>query len=199
LKKAAQVVSFAGNPLITIPLMVEILLLRYGSPKIILEMSIVVGSLMIIALAWIAFQYKKGSYSDFSVSDRRQRFSLYLFIIPLVFIVSYVFQLTGQPEYVYKAFLMGGILMTISYLSNFFIKSSLHSSLNTYLGCAVLLVNSTLGMAVLLLTILIAWSRIILKKHTLNEVISGITIGVIASIGLFIITMHLDIVEQSAL
>ena len=77
--------------------------------------------------------------------------------------------------------------MTLSFLSNFMIKSSLHTSLNCYLAGSVFIIDKGLGLALFILTLAVAWSRIILKRHTKGEVAMGFLIGFIAIFTLMIV------------
>jgi len=68
-------------------------------------------------------------------------------------------------------------------LVNLRIKSSLHVSMTIYLAFLIMPLNYIAGIIVLLLSVLIGWSRIVLGRHTLKEVLwgggIGLTIGLI--------------------
>lgn len=121
------------------------------------------------------------------VSKREQRYSLYLFIIPLVFLTAWLFYLSNLPTYTSKTLLIGGGLMTLSFLTNFKIKSSLHTSLNCYLAFCVFQINPSIGMALLVLTVAVAWSRVVLQRHSVSEVVMGFLVGGVASVALSLI------------
>jgi len=74
------------------------------------------------------------------------------------------------------------ILTVISQFINFFVKSSLHVSLNIYLAALIFTVSFEIGIAVLLFTGLLSWSRIKLGRHTIKEVLFGLSTGAIISL-----------------
>ena len=168
-----------------IPLSMGVLLFKFGSKENYLTISIVASLLFIASISWIIYKKNKGDYSDYSISDRKQRYSFYHFAIPLIFITSFLFNVLDQPRHLIISFIFGGILMLISYLSNFFIKSSLHTSLNIYLAFTVFMLHNGLGVFIFCFAMAIAYSRVILKKHTFPEIVSGFIIGALTGIGLY--------------
>lgn len=170
--------------------MIQLVLYRRNSSDQHLLISIISIGLSLFAIGWILYEKKIGHYSDFSVSNRKQRYSLYYFAIPAVFgvaVISYVLEL---PSFFITSFIAGGVLLIASYLSNFVIKSSLHTSVNIYLSIVVFTLDLPLGLLVFFLTIVIAISRVILKKHTVPEVISGFLIGTICGSCLYFYTIY---------
>ena len=120
---------------------------------------------------------KKGQYTNFDVSVRSQRNSMYLFALPLLFIITAVMYYTKQSNSICLSVLFGLLLLMISFIVNFYIKCSGHVSLTIYLSFLILPLNFTAGVIVLLSSGLIGWSRVELKRHTLKEVIAGAVIG----------------------
>lgn len=175
--------------MIMIPVLIQLILYRKNSSEEYLLISVVSISLSLIAIAWILYKKKIGHYSDFSVSDRKQRYSLYYFSIPAVLGTALISYLLNLPIFFTISLFTGGILLMISYLSNFVIKSSLHTSLNVYLSLVVFTLDLPLGLLIFFLTILISISRVILKKHTIPEIISGFFIGILCGSSLYFFTL----------
>ncbi|MPT32780.1 MAG: hypothetical protein E2600_14190 [Chryseobacterium sp.] len=67
-------------------------------------------------------------------------------------------------------------------MSNFYIKSSMHTSLNIYVSALFFAINPTIGTFWFLLAIIIGITRIILKRHTVKEVLSGGGIAIFVSL-----------------
>ncbi len=180
-----------------IPVIFEALLLKYGEGKIVQELSLMIGCLFLAATLWVYLKFRNGSYSNFDVSVQKQRKSLYLFVIPLLIITSLILYITNQPTFIFQAFVVGSLLMITSFILNFFLKTSLHVSLNTYLAASVFIIDSPIGIGLFLFTLLIAWSRIHLKRHTIQEVLSGFITGLIYGSCLYWITFNVDVISQS--
>jgi membrane-associated phospholipid phosphatase len=177
-KTAAKLISTVGNPLFTIPLFVIIVMFSYEDyEKATLISAIIIGLIFIPLIIRMYIKSKNGSYTNFDVSDRVQRKSLFHFALPLVMIAILVLFTTGQSKSLCISVFFGLTIAFISQIVNLFVKSSLHVSLNIYLSFLIMPINSILGSILLLLTVLIGWSRIVLGRHTLKEVLFGAGIG----------------------
>jgi membrane-associated phospholipid phosphatase len=174
----AKIVSTAGHPLITIPLFViAVLFSSYKTKTALFLTFLIVGCIVIPLISWIYLKSKNGSYSNFDVSDKKQRRSLFFFTIPFLVVVTAVLYLTHQPEKICLGLLFATILVIISQLVNYIIKSSMHVSLTLYLAFLAIPISTVFGFFMMFITILIGWSRVVLKRHSTKEVIAGAVIG----------------------
>jgi len=188
-KKMARLISVVGHPLLTIPLYVIIILFsNEGFRKAIFLSSLIIGCVFIPLIIRLYLKTTNGTYTNFDVSDRKQRKSVFVFIIPILCIVTFIVFKTGQSTSLFLSLLMATILLLISQLANLYVKSSMHVALNIYLSFLVMTVNFKIGIVLLLFTGLIGWSRIVLGRHTLKEVMVGDMIGL--TVGLVMI--HLE-------
>lgn len=187
----AKIVTTAGHPLITIPLFVIVVLFSKNDIKSALLLTfLIIGCIFIPLLSWLYFKSKNGSYTNFDVSDQKQRRSLFVFIIPFLFVVTVVLFLTHQPENTCLSLLFATILVIVSQLVNYYIKSSLHVSLTLYLAFLAIPFSLVFGIVMMFLSILIGWSRVVLKRHSVLEVIIGAVIGLtIGAIMLYALTL----------
>lgn len=130
---------------------------------------------------WIYWNVKKGKYTNTDVSDRNQRKGLYFFIeAALLLYILYHYFTTQSVDFV-MVFLL--VLLVVMQLSNYFIKSSMHTAFNIFVAALFFSVNVYLGIIWFGIAILVGITRIILKRHTVKEVLSG---GIIASFISFI-------------
>ncbi|WP_027382553.1 phosphatase PAP2 family protein [Epilithonimonas caeni] len=137
--------------------------------------------LLIIPTAlWIYRNVKRGNYTNMDVSNRKQRHSLYIFIIisTIVFLAVDYF-LHKEIDW---TVLMLCILLILMQISNFYIKSSMHTSLNIYVSALFFAIDPTIGIFWFLLAVLIGITRVILKRHTVKEVLSGGGIAIFVSL-----------------
>lgn len=129
--------------------------------------------------AWIYWNVRKGNYSNMDVSNRKQRKSLYFFIAAaLLIFLGYDYFFNENVDLI-VTFLI--LLLVLMQLSNYFIKSSMHTAFNIFVAALFFAINPTLGMVWLILSVLVGVTRIILKRHTVAEVISGATIAFLVS------------------
>jgi len=131
---------------------------------------------------------KNGNYTNFDVSNKKQRQSWYVFAILVLFIITIALFITDQPQTLSLSVLFSLILLITSKLMNYYIKSSLHVSFNIFLSFLIMPMSLLAGILFLVFTILIAWARLSLKRHTVKEIIAGSTIGLtIGSLTLYFI------------
>lgn len=181
--KIARFISLLGHPFLTIPLYtILISFSAYESKKAFFIAATIIGIFFIPLSIWNFVRTRKGDYSNFDVSDQRQRTSMYLFALPLLAVVQLVFFLTSQAKSLQLCILFSLILLVISYLVNFKVKCSGHMSMTIFLAFIVFPGNTVAAWILLGLAVIIGWSRIILKRHTLTEVITGMIIGTVVGL-----------------
>ncbi len=130
---------------------------------------------------WIFWNVKKGNYTNMDVSNRKQRNSLYLFNFFIISIYIVALFYTKQNFHYILIILFLLVLLMVMFISNFFIKSSMHTSFNIFVSALFFTLHPIYGFVWLFLTILVAISRVILKRHTVKEVIMGFIIATFIS------------------
>ncbi|WP_300675737.1 phosphatase PAP2 family protein [Soonwooa sp.] len=126
-------------------------------------------------IVWIFWNVKKGNYTNMDVSNRQQRNSLYVVIVVLCAIyLAYEYFVNKNLD---VRILFLEILLILMQISNFFLKSSMHTALNLYVAFLFLKYDLVWGISWIILSIIVGITRIILKRHTLAEVISGVALG----------------------
>ena len=183
MKKIATFISIVGHPLLTIPLFILIVLFGNEDSSRAAPISfLIIGCVFIPVTIRLYIKSRNGSYTNFDVSDKIQRRSLYLFVVPLLLIVTIILFATNQSRNLCLGVLFALLLLILSQAINYFVKSSLHVSLNIYLSALIFTVNFKAGVAALLFTGLISWSRVKLGRHSVKEVLFGLLIGTIISL-----------------
>lgn len=138
--------------------------------------------------AWLLWNVMKGNYSNMDVSNRKQRNSLYVFIsIVMMLYLLYQYFFGNAADYT-MLFLF--VLIIMMQISNFFIKSSMHTSLNIFAATLFFSMNPSIGIVWFLLSIIVAITRIILKRHTIAEVIMGAILALLVSFAYLFINIQ---------
>ncbi len=129
---------------------------------------------------WIIWNVKSGSYTNMDVSDQRQRRSLYPIITAALLL--YLFVTYFQTQNVDTPVVGLLVLLLLLQASNYFVKSSLHTALNVYTSALMFEVKWYWGLIWLIVTFLVAISRLILQRHSVKEVLSGAGIATAISV-----------------
>jgi len=186
-QKIAKYISIFGHPFITLSVFILIVMFTFEEfHKALLVSFLIVGCVIIPNTIRNYMKTKNGEYTNFDVSVRKQRNSLYIFAILLLSLMTAVLFSTGQSKNLCLGVFFGLILLIVSYLVNFFIKCSGHVSLTIYLAFLIIPLNLSLGIIVLSFSSLIGWSRIELKRHTIKEIFTGAIIGLIIGVVMLI-------------
>ena len=181
LVKTSKVISNIFNPTVSI----IVYYIYLCSVKFNLEESIqIMLPLLLITIfpimIWIIYNMKKGRYNNMDVSDRKQRVSLYYFIFGVITVyLCFNYFNSGHLDF---SILFLLILLLLLFFSNFFIKSSMHTALNIYVAALFYTINSQIGWIWLALSFIVGITRIIIKRHTIQEVISGSFLAFVVSI-----------------
>lgn len=181
--KIAYLISNLAHPLITFPIFIVVKLFRNERFEKAVGISalIIVGIFVPITLK-LYWGTQKGKYTNFDVSDREQRKGFFPTLIILFVLILGILYFTGQSDYILQPLFWALLLICICYVFNFYIKVSLHTSLTLFLGFLLIPLNFYAGMVFLFFSLFMAWSRLRLKRHTLQEILWGGLIG--CSIGI---------------
>lgn len=191
MKLLAQLVSVLLNPFV-IFLTVPYVVVYAESKDSIYSLKWSGFSLLFFTLVGLFLLYgvKRGFFSDFDVSKRPQRALLYLYVglISFVYLITVVF-LNG-PQILLITVISTLLGIFVASIINMRVKASIHiATLSSYVLSLSILYDK-LFLAGLLLVPLLGWSRIILKKHTLSEVITGFLLGLSLALMVYFVVKY---------
>jgi len=152
----------------------------------------VLGIAVIPLIGWNFWKTRRGSYSNFDVSVREQRFSMFGIIFFLSFVLVGFLYFSGQPSILIIGCLLLVEALFLVFMLNFWIKASLHMTVSTFICCGLLPLNPILASVLCGIIPMIAWARITQKRHTWQEVLIGLTIGLVTGVQLLYWTGYLD-------
>jgi membrane-associated phospholipid phosphatase len=139
----------------------------------------------ILPLAYVLVLIKLGRVTDHHVSDRRQRPALLLLALISVLAGLVVLQVIKGPVSVslMTIALIGGIAV-LAVVSAFW-KMSGHASAVAAAAVIVVLMFGPAWLPLLVIVPAVGWSRVVLRAHTLGQVIAGSLFGGIVIAGLW--------------
>ena len=177
-KSTATLISTLGHPFLLLPVVLSLLTVRQVPfEKAWPALAVIFGSLAVMSV-FLFFRKRKGKISNWDVSAKSERGSnIYrpvLILLLLAAALLYVFRKPFVADTLFFA-----LLMAVCYAINTKIKISQHTLIVTYLGFLVLSANLWAGVAMLIFAPFVAWSRVVLGRHTESEVLAG---GIVATL-----------------
>lgn len=173
---ASKTISNFFNPLIS--LIIYFVYSTYENYSATAAISRFLPILLITILpivGWIAWNVRRGYYTNHDVSNRKQRKSLYFFVGGAMTVYLMYDTLKNGTVDLIMLFLL--MLLWSMQLSNYFIKSSMHTAFNIFVAALFFFKDPLLGLIWLIIAIIVGITRVILKRHTPKEVISGALIA----------------------
>ena len=192
-QQIALAISRLAHPLILLSLFIIYSTFSIHDPQTAVWTSAsILGIAVIPLLGWNVWKTHKGEYSNFDVSIREQRFSMFGIIFALSFLLIGFLYFSGQPTVLLIGCLLLIEALLIVFLLNFWIKASLHMTVSTFIGCGLLPLDPVLARILFALVPLIGWARITQKRHHWEEVLAGVAIGLFTGVQLLYWTGYFD-------
>jgi hypothetical protein len=183
LYKTARLASVLGHPLLTMPVFTTLLAFNLFERDKAMWISLLI--IVVIVLPVTIRNYiktKRKEYTNFDISNQQQRQSFYPFVIVLTALVTVILYFIPGTNSFFTGTCILLILLIASAVINRMIKCSLHTCASVYLSIVLWPFTVTGSIAMFVFTIIIASSRLVLKRHTIIEVLTGAATGFIAGI-----------------
>ncbi|MBC6698253.1 hypothetical protein [Hymenobacter sp. BT190] len=148
----------------------------------------VVGSVLAVVVPvalWSWRQTRRGVFTNFDLSERRQRHTWYPVLLGLLGVAAALLWQQPQAGAFRAGLLAAWLLLGLCYGINARLKVSLHAAMSFFLACAMWqLAGPGAGVGALVLAAAIAASRWVLGRHTGPELVVGTAVGLAAGGGL---------------
>lgn len=175
----ARWISSLGHPILTIPAFaIWFEFTHEPAAKAWLVSALIVG-IVVLPLSYKTWRgFKKGAYSNMDVSNREERKRW--FRIPIISMLLLTAAMYFGFHDLPLTIAVGAItvmLFAFKLVNQYAIKASLHVGVNAYLALVALSMNTKLFGVIGAITLVVGWSRVVLKRHTLAEVLVGALLG----------------------
>lgn len=191
MKSFANIITWVLHPVsLAIPAVYLIVLNSTGNHKSSLYWTFVALIFSLILSVFVLIGVKKGFFNNLDVSNRSQRVILYPFVIGIVIVFSLLVFVFRGPW----ALITAGTLFTLALLIldivNMKIKASVHVASVSAIVIGIIYLYRGYSFLLLLFVPLVAWARIVEKRHTLKETIVGAVCGItLTVIAIFIVQL----------
>lgn len=183
----AEVISIVASPPL-VGTVFFIFLLFKNSPDLSQGLRWLVGIspfLIFIPVLYLVISYRLGWVSDLDLSDRNERpLPLTVFIVG-VGIAAFILYILKVPMDLYVYVLSGFIMLVVMTIITFFWKISLHTATLSSIFTAIVVLGGFKFLPFFLILIPVSWARVLLRKHSLNQVIAGLLVSTLCTISVF--------------
>lgn len=177
---AATVLSIVGHPFVLLPLTV----LMSVRQSLFIAL-IYAGSTILPLMLVIRRKVRAKEWTDSDVSEPRQRRQFYWIVLVVIGLSIALFSLLHFPRPLIVGAAVSFALLALGMLINLWSKISMHMMFCAYCGVILTRTGVTASVTALCLLLALGWSRVVLGRHTVPQVVSGAGLGVIAGFVLF--------------
>jgi cell division protein FtsW (lipid II flippase) len=174
--RLARAFSLAGHPFLVIPLLI-------GATTRNPTWTAVVAAVTVLPMVFVtARNVRRGSWTDFDVSSRKQRPGLYFVAFPLVAVTALILAFMDASPALLRGFAAAGLMLAAGMAANRWLKVSMHMMCGGFTAVAVGQLYPWTAPLLVLFFAAVGWSRRRLERHTWPEIAVGATLGVVAAL-----------------
>ena len=173
--RLALAVSFILHPFVVSPATVLLLAGRSSAAGFVL--AIVIPMFVLIAI-----QVRRGKWTNYDVSVRTHRGGLYWPGLILTLIAALAIHVRGNNTGLARGFIVAASMIAIAMIANQFLKLSLHMTFAAFSAVATGWTYPRMIPVIVALLMLLAWSRLKLRRHSWIEVAAGTVLGTAAGL-----------------
>jgi hypothetical protein len=180
----ARWISIAGHPFSFTALLVAVVgAKRYGFGGA--TRLIAVTAIVLIIPLWIFMwrKWRSGRWQTVDASDPANRPSFYGAALLLVGLLMGCYAVVEGWSFMLRGCAAVAILLGLAAILNRWSKLSNHVAFAMFTGVILSHFSLGWGLGVLLIVPFVAWSRLVLSRHTWNEVLGGIILGAVVGVG----------------
>ena len=176
----AQIISYLSNPLvIVLPTAYALVYKTTGNATNALWWAVFSCFFGAIIAGFVIYGVRRGFFNDFDVSERRLRKPLFI-VAAIVAAIYFIFVLLLNGPKILLISVVGVLLgIFADSIINSRVKASIHVATFTAFVISLSVLYGGLYIYTLFLIPVVAWSRIMIKRHTIRETIAGALLGVI--------------------
>ena len=170
----AILITRTFDPVFEIPLLIG-MVVWYTTPweQIARVVSLLFLFYMVIPAIFFIGSIRKGRISDWDITNKAERKAIYFFSVASHF-VGILAILILRQTFLAKILLVLWVVSLVFMIINFYWKISVHACIN---ALVLVVLNEFWGFKLFgwlfVVLLLVLWSRVYLKKHSISQVIAG--------------------------
>ncbi len=183
--KLASLISQVLHPFFLAPLAVALILYLEGSQPLTILGWTSLCTLLLSAplMAFVIYKVARKQFTDIDVSKREQRPVVYGFAAICVAVCFGALLWLGAPQilvYMFASLFIMGLLFDLT--TRYITKASVHAGALTAITVVTAFYSWPWAVVLAAITGAVIWSRLVLKRHTPIEVVTGVLIAGLVSL-----------------
>lgn len=176
----ARILSIAGHPALLMPCGAVWATATRGAPPAVVLVTAAASLAVVLGVGVYSLQQvRAGRWVHMDASMPGERRELNLFLALLLFGIAAALWALSQPPAVAAGLALGGAVVAVGHLLRARLKVSLHVAF-AVLAASLLWPHVPALCAAAVLSVGVAWSRVILGRHTVADVLAGWAVGAAA-------------------
>lgn len=177
--RLARGVSIVGHPFFVMPLAgLGAAYARGAGSAQLLGLGAALLAVVIAIQGWSRWQVRRGRWAHVDASARAERRSLNGLLLALFTFAAAGAWLAGAADALVRAFALAAAIIVVAMLCARWFKLSLHVAFAVF--AAFIGGTWLVGGGLLVLAAGVAWSRLVLARHTMADLIAGAAVGALA-------------------
>lgn len=186
----ARTLSILGHPLLMLPAGILLPTLRGATPDDTLATITGFAAFALAVMLWSAYQVRRGRWTHVDASRVDERRALNRFLLPAILAGATLAWLLSSPPRVVVALAAAAGIVLAAMLVSRWCKLSLHVAFAVFAAGLLWPLGRAVVLAVALLAVAIAWSRLHLSRHAPVDLVTGAAAGALAAMAVTILVPH---------
>jgi hypothetical protein len=180
----ARWVSILAHPFVMAGLLVAIPAMRQSPGNTMRSLLLFVLAVLVPVVALMVRQVRRGRWGNVDASRPSERPVLFMVTLAgMTAALAWLYFNDPHSFLVRGILVVGGFVLAAAVLTRW-VKLSLHVAFAALTATALTLLGSVAGYAVIAVVPLVFWSRLMLERHRVHELLVGLVLGVVTGIAL---------------
>ena len=182
MQQAARWVSILAHPFVMVALLVAVPAMRQSSASTVQPLFLIVIAVVVPIGVLMFRQVRRGRWSNIDASNPSERPVLFMVALAGLGAALGWLLLNDPQSFLVRGMLVTAVFLLLAALLTRWVKLSLHIAFAALTATTLSLIGSAVGYALVAVVPLVFWSRIVLARHRIHELLVGLVFGVLTGI-----------------
>lgn len=177
-------VSLLAHPFVMVALLVAVAATEQSSAGAVRSVLLVLLAVIVPVAVLMVRQVRRGRWSNADASNASERGVLFIVSVAGLALALGWLLLNDPRSFLVRGLLVVAGFLLVAALLTRWVKLSLHVAFAALAATGLSLIGSPVGYALVAVIPVLAWSRLVLARHSASEVLLGLVLGVLTGVTL---------------